>query len=123
MATTAVAPSQPSVIVERLTRRPRTYASSAGSSASPSRPNRRTTTSTDTPTIAASAAVWVVSRNWGMIGGQACDPGLALSTPTNPHRGRSRIQKVAGPTIATAAARRASSQVRHDAPCHSSARK
>ena len=58
-----------------------------------------------------------------MIGGQACDPGFASSTPTNPHSGRSRIQKSAGPRIATAAASRASSQVRRDAPCHSSARK
>ena len=54
-----------------------------------------------TPTTTAIASVWAVSTNWGMIGGQACEPGFAFVTPTKPQSGRSRTQKIAGPRIAT----------------------
>ena len=56
-----------------------------------------------------------------MTGGQAAEPGTARSTPTKPHSGRVNSQRIAGPRIAIAAATRANSHVRRDAPCHSSA--
>ena len=55
-----------------------------------------------------SATVRTIS---GMTAGQACDPGLTDSTPTNAHSGRGRSHSTAGTTMATAAAIRASSQV------------
>ena len=58
-----------------------------------------------------------------MYAGQAADPGLTDSTPTNQHNGRSKVHSRAGPMIAIAAAIRASCHAWRDAPCHSSAMK
>ena len=57
-----------------------------------------------------------------MTGGQACEPGTARSTPTNAHSGREQPQERRAQDR-DAAATRASSHVRRDAPCQSSAAK
>ena len=57
----------------------------------------------------------------GMTAGQAGEPGLTVSTPTNQHSGRWNSHISAGPMIASAGREPGSCHVRFDAPCQSSA--
>ena len=56
-----------------------------------------------------------------MTAGQAAEFGSAIVTPTSAQSGREKSHIAAGPMTARAAASRTISQVRRDAPCHSSA--
>ncbi len=53
----------------------------------------------------------------------AWEPSFTESVPAIPHSGRRMSHRITGPMSAVAAATRASSHVRRDAPCHSSAMK
>ena len=59
----------------------------------------------------------------GISVGQACEPGFTSVTRAIAHNGRWSSHIPNGPRIAAAAESRASSQMRRDVPCHSSARK
>ena len=76
-----------------------------------------------TATTTTRAMVCEVRTISGMTAGQACDPGLTDSTPTNAHSGRWRSHIAAGMTMATAPAIRARAQAWRDAPCQISATK
>ena len=65
----------------------------------------------------------MVTTSSGMTAGQAAEPGFTDSTPTNQHSGRDNSHISTGPTMARAPATRATSHVRRDGPCHSSAAK
>ena len=83
----------------------------------------RPRTTTPTTTTPSRARERTVTTSSGMTAGQACEPGLTDCTSTNQHSGREKTHIRAGPTMASPAAMRATSQVRRDGPCHSSATK
>ncbi len=75
-----------------------------------------------TITTASAAVDGVITRLPGLPL-QACEPGLTASTFARPHSGWRSSHRITGPMSATAAATRASSQVRREAPCQTSAMK
>ena len=88
--------------------------------------NRRTTTSTDdADDDRQRQRLGGQRRTRGMIGGQACEPGFDLRRRRRSRTaaGRSSHSRSPGPGSRRPAASRASSHVRRDGPCHSSARK
>jgi len=67
------------------------------------------------------ASVRIVRTTSGITAGHACEPGLAIVTPTSAQSGRDNSHIAAGPMIAAAAAMRTHIHVRLDGPCQSSA--
>ncbi len=74
-----------------------------------------------TRSTTAEAATRSVSTNGRLTKPQTCELGATREVPASTHSGTRTSHRSGAATSTPAAARRATSQVRHDGPCHSSA--